>query len=96
MIIKLAASLIALTLTTGSVFALTLTNNGSKDATIGVDYGGSKKDVTVPAGQSVTVDDCADECGVSAPWGSSKFNKGTDAIKFDDNGFTPFLPADKS
>ena len=66
----LASSTAALLLLTGSAAAVTVTNTGSNEITIGVDFGNTEEIKKVPASKSVKLD-CKDGCGVTGPWGFS-------------------------
>ncbi len=72
----------AFLLATSSAFALTITNNSSKEHTVGIDRGDKEEVIKIPAGKSVTVKDCDNGCGVTGPWDYSKFKKTGDKIAF--------------
>ena len=66
----LASSTAALLLLTGSAAAVTVTNTGSNEITVGVDHGNKEELKKIPAGKSVKLD-CKEGCGVTGPWGFS-------------------------
>jgi hypothetical protein len=73
----------ALFVMTSAASALTVSNTGSKDFSIGVDMGNQEMTKTVAAGKSAKIDGCKDGCGVTGPWGYSKWANAGDEIKSD-------------
>jgi hypothetical protein len=65
-----ATSTAALLLLTGSAAAVTVSNTGANEISIGVDYGNTEEVKKIPAGKSVKLD-CKEGCGVTGPWGFS-------------------------
>jgi hypothetical protein len=63
--------------------ALTVSNTGSKEFSIAVDMGNKEMTKTVAAGKSAKIDGCDSGCGVTGPWGYSKWGMAGDEIKSD-------------
>jgi len=66
----------------GPAMALTLTNTGKDEQTVGIDKGAKEEVLKIGAGKSVTVKGCEDGCGVTGPWDYSKFSVTSDKIEF--------------
>ena len=80
----LIPALAALGLTLSAANALTITNNDSKEHTIGVDMGNSESVHKIPAGKSMSLEsECDDGCGVTGPWSFSRIAKTGDTIVTD-------------
>lgn len=86
---KIAASLLALVLMSASASALTISNKGAKDETVGIDYGDTEKVEKVGAGKSVKIEGCDEACGVTGTWGFSQMAKSGDTLVFDEKGLKP-------
>lgn len=81
----LTAAAAALFVTAGAAQALTVSNTGSKPFTVGVDMGNKEMTKEVPAGKSAKIDGCDTGCGLTGPWGYSKWATAGDEIKSDGN-----------
>lgn len=70
-----SASLAALALTAGAASALTITNKGTSEITVGVDEGNKESVQKIAGGKSLKLDVCKDACGLTGPWGFSQMGK---------------------
>jgi len=83
-IMRIAASLVGISIAAIPVAALTVKNNAGQDITIGVDTGATEQVYKVPAKGSVDVkEDCSEGCGLTGPWGFSRMVTENDAIDTD-------------
>lgn len=83
MLKTLSITAAALALSAGTALAVTVSNTGSKDFSVGVDMGNSETTKTVAAGKSVKIDGCDTGCGVTGPWGYSWWGTADATIKSD-------------
>jgi len=67
----------------GPAMALAITNTGKDAQTVGIDRGAKEEVLKIGAGKTVTVKGCKDGCGVTGPWGYSKYSVAGDKIEFD-------------
>ena len=89
MLKTLLVSAAALMMMSGAASALTVTNKGTKDHTIGVDMGNKEAVEKVAANHSVSLKSCADGCGITGPWGYSWMAKDGEDFAFDDTKLLP-------
>lgn len=83
------ASAAALILMSGAASALTITNMGAKEATIGVDMGNKETVEKVAANGSVSLKNCVSGCGITGPWGYSWMAKDGEDFAFKDKQLIP-------
>jgi len=76
-------ALIAVFATATAAQALTISNTGDKPFSIGIDMGNKEMTKDVAAGKSVKISGCSSGCGVTGPWGYSKWGNDGDTIKSD-------------
>lgn len=76
-------AVLAMFATAGAAHAVTISNTGDKPFSIGIDMGNKEMTKEIAAGKSAKISGCENGCGVTGPWGYSKWGKAGDTIKSD-------------
>lgn len=79
-----ASTIAALFITASAASALTVTNTSDKEISIGLDMGDKEAVHKIAAGKSANFDkECKDGCGLTGPWGYSKWAMAGDKVETD-------------
>lgn len=86
---SVAPALLALALTSGAAFAVTVANGDATEITIGADSGNSEKVHKIAAGGSLDLSgECPTGCGLTGPWSYSHLATPGEALTYKDGKLT--------